>query len=241
MILMSGWQFVVGLVSLAALWGCARPQGASPVVVREADSGITVSGTGPAEEVPDTAVFLIGVEARRKTVAEARADAARAQRAVLDALREGGIASEDIQTARLAVGPDFERTDEGRRLRGYVATNTVRVRTGELDTLGATLDAAVSAAGDRARLGGLGFELDDPAATEARARDEAIRRAREKAEQIADQLGVSLGAPLAVEETGEGGPPRPVAMRAEAAAVTPIERGTTEVRVDVRVRWAIRE
>jgi uncharacterized protein len=240
-VLMRGWRWVAFFVSLATLGACARPQAAAPIVVSEVDTGIRVSGTGTAEEVPDTAVFEIGVEVRRAAVAEARAEAARAQSAVLDALQSGGIADEDIQTAQLVVGPEFEHTHEGRRLRGYIATNMVRVRTQALEELGAILDAAVSAAGDDARLHGLRFELDDPAAAEARAREQALRQARAKAEQIAGHLGVALGAPLAVDENGTARPPEPVAMRAEDAAVTPIERGMIEVRVDVRVRWAIRE
>jgi uncharacterized protein len=240
-VLMRGWGLLALVASLAMLGACARPHAAAPILVSGGDTGISVSAAGTAEEVPDTAVFEIGVEVRRASVSEARAEAGRAQSAVLDALRSGGIADEDIQTAQLVVGPDFERTHEGRRLRGYIATNVTRVRTQALDELGAILDAAVSAAGDHARLHGLRFELDDAAAAEARARDEAMRQARAKAEQIADHLGVALGAPLAVEESGAARPPEPVAMRADEAAVTPIERGVIEVRVDVRVRWAIRE
>jgi uncharacterized protein len=238
---MRGFCVVAILVSLATFGACARPQATTPIVVSEVGTGISVTGTGTAEEEPDTAVFEIGVEVRRAAVVEARAEAARAQSAVLDALRGGGIPDEDIQTAQLVVGPDFEHTHEGRRLRGYIATNVVRVRTQALEELGTILDAAVAAAGDDARLHGLRFELDDPEAAEARAREEAMRQARAKAEQIADHLGVGLGAPLAVEENGAARPPEPVAMRAEDAAVTPIERGMIEVRVDLRVRWAIRE
>lgn len=225
--------------------GCAHDGSAGgerTVVLREEARGISVVGEGRAEGAPDEAIFEIGVEARRPTVAEARQAGAQAQGAVLEALRGAGIPEDGIQTSQLSVMPDYEYTEAGRRLLGYVVTNTVEVRTRDLDRLGPTLDAAVAAGGDMVRLQGLRFELSDPSAVRARAREEAIGRARAEAEQLAQLLGVRLGEPVAVEEVSAT-PAHPVMMRMESAeardAATPIQPGTTEVRVEVRVRWSI--
>lgn len=234
--------FSISLASLALAVGCAHGSGGDgTVLLREDTTGITVTGDGDAEAVPDTAVFRIGVEARRPTVAEARDTSARAQQAVIAALRSGGIAENHIQTQQLTIQPDYEYTEAGRRLLGYVATNTVQVRSTDLDRLSQTIDAAVTAGGDVVRLEGIQFELDDPEAVRAQAREKAVARARAKAQQLAQLLGARLGPAVFVEEVSSAMPPQPM-MRMEAAAAdaaTPIQRGTTEVRVEVRVRFAI--
>ena len=233
----------VVLATALAACGSAPGRGGQTVIVQDAPTGITVVGEGRFEAAPDLALLTIGVEARKPTVEEARTAAAQAQTAVLEALRGAGVAQEDIQTTALAVQPDFEYSEQGRRLLGYVVTNQVQVKVRALDTVGPLVDSAVSAGGDLTRLDSLTFVLSEPEAARAQAREEAIGHARTEAEQIASLLGVRLGAPVAVEDVGatDGGP-SPVMMRMEArdsAAQTPIEPGRTEVRAQVRVRWEI--
>ena len=238
---------MASLVLVPALWACgsAPGRGAQTVVVQDTATGVTVVGEGRVEVAPDLALLTIGVEARRPTVEEARAAAAQAQTAVLEALRGAGVAQEDVQTTALSVQPDFEYSEQGRRLLGYVVTNQVQAKVRALDSVGPLVDAAVSAGGDLTRLDSLSFVLSEPEAARAQAREEAIANARAEAEQLASLLGVRLGAPVSVEDVGatEGGP-SPVMMRMEArdsAAQTPIEPGRTEVRAQVRVRWDIDE
>lgn len=231
------WTFVA-LLSI----GCGATR-ARPVVVTEesATQGIQVTGRGEIRAAPDLAVLDIGVEAQRPTVAEAREEASIAQTAVLAALRGSGIAREDVQTTELTIRPEYEHSETGRNLLGYVVSNSVQVRVRQLDRIQEVVDTAVTAGGDRVRLRGLQFELSDPEAVQVQARERAIADARAEALQIADQLGVALGEPLSVEEVSTE-PVRPMAMRMEQADVggaTPIEPGTSEITVELRVRWAI--
>ncbi|HEY8427112.1 MAG TPA: SIMPL domain-containing protein [Sandaracinaceae bacterium] len=231
-------RILVSLIVTFAI-GC----GAVParVVMPEDAEGIRVSGRGEARARPDVAVLEIGVESRRPTVEEARAQAAAAQNAVLEALRGAGVEERDIQTRQLSIHPDFEYSQTGRRLLGYVVTNTVEARIRDLDRIEHAVDTAVAAGGDLTRLNGLRFELSEPEEVQRRARAEAIANARAEAEQLAEALGVRLGEPLSVDEVASE-PVRPVMMRmemADAAASRPIRPGETEVVVEVRVRWAI--
>jgi uncharacterized protein len=230
----------LGLLVLVAAAGCGGATGSQPVVTGEAAPGIRVVGRGTATAAPDEAVFRVGVEVRRVSVAEARAAAAGAQQAVLDALRGAGIEPRDLRTVHLAVSPQYDHGPAGRQLRGYVVTNVVEARVRDLSQVEGAIDAALRAGGDEARLEGLRFEVSDPAELRARARAEAIDDARARAQQIADSLGVSLGEPLAVDEMSPDAPPRPmVAREAAMADATPIEPGESEVQVELSVRWAI--
>jgi uncharacterized protein YggE len=237
----------LALVSIAGV-GCAHGGGGhgghhGACHGRDATNGIFVVGEGKAEATPDVATFRVGVEVRRPTVAEARTGSAEAQQRVIDALHTAGIDDAHIQTEQLSVQPDYDYGEQGRTLRGYLATNAVRVRVTDLEKLPAAIDGTISAGGDDVRLDGVQFEVSDPARVQAEARTKAIEDARRKAEQIAASLGIALGDPVAVDEAGGGGVPGPVMMRMEARnadAATPVQAGTTEVRTEVRVRWSIR-
>jgi hypothetical protein len=232
--------FAILTLATLALAGCGAAPHGGTLVLRESD-GIQVAGTGEAEARPDLARVSVGVEVRRDGVATARDDAAAAAGRVISALRAAGVGEEDVQTSQLSIQPEYDYTDAGRRLLGYTARNTVSVRLRAIDRIGETVDAAVRAGGDEVRLDGLSFELSDPDAVRELARAQAMARARASAEQLARLSGVTLGGPIAIEESGgEAGPvPVMMEMRAADAATTPIEPGTTRVSVQVRVRFAI--
>jgi uncharacterized protein YggE len=238
-------RFALFIALSIALVGCAHQgPGGTTLVLREDASGVAAVGEGRAEARPDRAVFQIGVEVHRPTVDEARARAAEALTAMLASLRGAGIGDDDVQTTTLSVAPDYEYSESGRRLVGYVAQNMVTARTTALDHVGATIDAAIAAGGDDVRLDGLHFELVDPEALHAEARRRAVENARQHAEQLAEAGGVHLGAPISIAETATS-QPGPVMMRMEmarsdaAAAPTPIQPGVTEAIVQVSVRYAI--
>lgn len=229
------------LIVALLLSGCGAHRQAA--LTPEPTGGIVVTGRAEVEAPPDRALVQLGVEVQRPTVGEAREEAARAQRRVLDALERSGVRQEDLRTTQLAVHPDYEHTPGGRHLRGYVVRNVVEARLSDLGRVQAAIDGALDAGGDLTRLDGLRFELTDPAPVRRRARAQAIEAARADAEQLARALGVELGEPLSVEDLGRADElPGPMMLRAEGArmgAATPIEPGSTRVAVEVRVRWAM--
>jgi uncharacterized protein YggE len=237
---------VAALVASLALVGCGHHgEGHHPRHGGQAaeDAGIVVSGEGDANAPPDCAVVRVGIEAHRPSMAEARAASAAAQQKVLASLQARGVAPADVQTEQLSLSPQYDYGEKGRTLRGYVATNTVRVTLRNPAIAGDVVDATVAAGGDDTRVDGISFELEDQTAIRARARERAIADARGKATQLAKELGVQLGEVLAVEETVAASP-GPMYMRAEAKSAgagpsTPVAAGAIEARVGVRVRWAI--
>lgn len=235
----------LGIMALVA-WlgaGCGHaPHAGGSLLLREDALGIQVVGVGDAEARPDIARFEIGIAAQRPDVAAAREASAALQTQVLDAIRAGGVAAEDVQTTHLSIQPEYEYSSGGRNLLGYTARNSVNVRVRDLDRLASIIDSAVRAGGNEVQLHGIGFELDDPEVVRAEARAEAMARARSSAEQLARLAGVELGDPVAIDEVpvGSEGPAPMMRMALDAApASTPIEPGTTRVQVQLRVRFAI--
>lgn len=202
---------------------------------------IVVSGTGRVAVEPDVADLRLGVAIARPTVAEARAVAADAMRAILIAVVGTGVARRDVRTSVLSVQPRYEYRD-GKEplLTGYDLANVVEVTVRDLADLGGVVDGALGAGATS--LDGLSFRLDDPREAESAARRAAVVAARARAEVLAEAAGVKIGRVSAIVE---GGPPPawpgPKAARMALAsdAGTPIEAGTTEIAVTVAVTFEI--
>jgi uncharacterized protein len=230
----------------SAVTGCspAQSHGASSPHAALADAGLVVSGEGSARAASDCAVLRLGISAFRPTMADARQASASAQSRVLAALTSRGIAALDVQTEQLSLAPEFDYQERTRVLRGYNATNIVRVMLRNPAIAGEIVDATVTAGGDDTRVDGISFELEDDAPLRIEARTKAIEDARTKAAQLAKELGVELGEVLSIEEVASGpiGPPAYARFEAKAAAADPtqVASGSIEATVSVRVRWAIR-
>lgn len=222
----------------------------SPIKIEGLDpSGIQVWGRGTVAIEPDMALLSLGVEARADSVEDARSQAASSMNAILAALRARGIPGEDIQTSNFNISPEYSYQesfiDSVRRnervLVGYLVTNTVNVRIGDLDIVGATVDDVAQSGGDSTRIQSLDFSLQDPSDAQKQARELAVMDAISKADQLAAVAGVSRGSLMSINESSGG---VPVARQFKATALeafdsTPIAAGELEVAIDVQAVFAI--
>lgn len=207
-------------------------------------AAITVNGTGEASATPDMATLQVGVQSRGDTAAAAVSENNKAAQAIVDSLKENGVAAERLQTSNFSVSPVYsnqrDQGDEGPRITGYEARNQVIAEIHDLDNLGKLLDAAVESGANQ--IDALSFGLRDPGEANDKARARAVEDARHKAETLAEAAGVTLGDVLSIAENGGGPIPmmaRQFNVAAEASSV-PIERGQTTVRADVQILWEIK-
>lgn len=202
---------------------------------------LTVTGSGEARAQADEARLLLGVETRAESAASALEANSSDVRRLLAALREAGVADDDLETAQVALDPVYTspRPEGEPRLSGYRVENQVRVRVRDVERVGALLDAGVSAGANQVRE--LSFTVADESLLLGAARREAMARARTAAEQLADLAGARLGPVLRIEEAGMQRPgPMNRAVTLEAAQESvPIEAGQHVARFDVEVTWAL--
>lgn len=205
------------------------------------ESGITVTGAAEVRAAPDVLVVTLGVEAIAPRASEARARASEAMVRLLAVLREAGVQARDTQTASVSLQPNYDyNSSEGRTLRGYTAAQSVTVTLRDLERSGETIDAALEAAGDAARMNGLRFGFSNPADLLLRARREAVADARFRAETYAAAAGVALGEVLSIVEAAEPGVrPVPRGMLEAKAMAAPIESGEEGVTSSVVVHFSL--
>jgi uncharacterized protein YggE len=199
--------------------------------------GITVVGTGTARAVPDVADWSFGVQSDAETASAALNTASAATRRIIRALRDAGIAKEDLRTEQVSLYP--RTTDDGRAVIGYSASSTVHATVRDLGKAGSIVDAAVEAGANQVY--GPSLRVSDNRTQYRAAIEAALDDARARAQALAAKAGVTLGGPVAIVESG-GGTPGPVYDRglAEAGgADVPIEPGVDEIAATLTVTFAI--
>jgi uncharacterized protein len=199
--------------------------------------GITVVGSGTAQAVPDVADWSFGVQSDAETASAALKAASEATRRILGALRDEGIAKEDLRTEQVSLYP--RTTDDGRAVIGYSASSTVHATVRDLGKAGSIVDAAVGAGANQVY--GPSLRVSDNRAQYRAAIEAALDDARARAQALAAKAGVTLGGPVAIVESG-GGTPGPVYDRGMAqagGAEVPIEPGVDEIAATLTVTYAI--
>ncbi len=184
---------VLAVQLLVVVPGAARPGSVAE------PTGISVMAQGEASADPDLAMITIGVETRD---AEARLAAQKndTQMAkVLGALQAMGVADEDVRTVDYSIRAEIDWESREQRVLGYVVNNSVLVKMRDMAKVGDVLDAVTAAGANNVY--GIQFSFDDPAPLREEARAQAMSRAREKAQALAQLAGVRLGKPRYINES----------------------------------------
>ena len=206
-------------------------------------ANIQVSATGTANMPPDMATVSAGVVTQGKTAREAMFGNATKMTRVFEELEAAGIEKKFITTSQLSLQPKYNRQNrQAPKIDSYEARNTVSAKTYDLDTVGAMLDALVKAGVNN--INGVQFSIKDSKTAQDKAREDAIREARDKAESMAAAAGVKLGKLKSLSESGGNFNPRPVAYALEsrsASLSTPIAAGQQAISVTVNMSYDIVE
>ena len=219
------------LLVAAAIAGVAQPHlGRSATT--STGSTITVTGNGTVDATPDRASFDFGVTTNGATAAEALNRNSAEARSIIAALKKSGIDAAEIQTTQVSLWP--QTSNDGTRITGYQASNSVRVTAG-LSLSGELVDAAVRAGANN--VDGPSLDTADKASLYNAALKKAVAAARVKAQAIAAATGLTLGTVLKVHE---GGTPTPVVYgeALAARAAPPIEAGTQKIDASVTVTFS---
>ena len=226
---------VLLLLAAAAIAGIGRPEAAGSA--DDPRQGITVTGTGRVESVPNEALFSLGVSTEGATARAALAANSAAMRRVLAALDNAGVDAKDVKTEIVSVGPDYSVDNQSPS--AFTARNSVSVRIRDLAKAGGVLDAASQAGANE--INGPMLTRTDRDKLESKALEGAVANARTRAEALADAARVRLGRVTAIVEGFSGGPEPWLATRASADAATsaPIRPGTEEIHATVTVTFAI--
>lgn len=198
--------------------------------------GVTVTGVGEAEAVPDLAIADLGAEARAVDAERALAEAGRCIDAMRAVLRGAGVDDTDLATTQSSTWTDTSARGSSR----VVARLGLQVTLREVAVAGDIVGAAVVAGGEPARMDGIRLQVSDPSSARARAREAAWTDALTRAGHWAALSGRRLGEVQWVTEGGSDASPLRMgrAVGVASAMSVPVEAGQQTVSADVTVRWS---
>ncbi|MBI4117940.1 MAG: SIMPL domain-containing protein [Parcubacteria group bacterium] len=212
---------------------------------------ITVSGSGEAFVVADTAEFSFAVIEEAKTIADAQRVVTETSNALLSYLKDAGVEEKNLKTTSYNISPRYDyQNNRGfptgeRVLIGYEVSHWVSVKTKKTDKAGEMI-AQLGSRG-ATNISSINFTVEDEDEVRREARKEAIEDAEDKAKQLADDLDVRLVKVVNFYESGGG----PIYFAREAAfgmggdmekgapPVPELPVGENTVMVNVNVTYAI--
>ena len=166
----------------------------------QAESKISVSGTGEIRVSADTAVISLGVNARDKDVLKAQQKVNESIAAIRAALTEQGISEENINTEFINIYVTYDYRDDQEEVEAYNASSTLAIKVTEMDKVGALIDAAFSAGANT--LNGISFSASDTSEAKAEALREAVADAKNKADVLAEASGLKITGIESLSEDG---------------------------------------
>lgn len=234
---------VMAALLVGVLAFSARPAGAQdnpPAPIRT----ITVTGSGEVFGKPDVAYITLGVDEADKDASKAIDTANSTLTAIVKALTDAGVKEEDIQTTSYNIYPE-DKTDPqtgqptGERVFHVNLAVTVTIR--DITKVGAVIQAGLGAGANS--INSLSFGINDVKGLEADARKAAVADAADRAKQLADAAGVTLGEPVSISET-IGNVPVPMFNRAAdsfamGGAAPQINAGQLSVSISVDISYSI--
>jgi uncharacterized protein len=209
---------MVFFILLASLTVAAQEHPAASVQANT----LYVGADGKFEAPPDTAQIQFQISVQESTSQAAFAQASKDVEQVRQVMRNNGIEPKQATIGYMSVQPVYDWKNPARKLVGYQVMTDVTLRLKDFSKVAPVTqqlaDANVSASQT------LNYILENMDQAKDKAVEDAYRRARDSAEALARASGRVLGElSYASIDTYEARPilPRPMAMRAMAAAATP--------------------
>lgn len=213
---------------------------AETVAVAE-NATITVTGSASVTLKADYARISVGVSSKAATVEQAANENNAAIYAVIDALKEAGVAEEDIATSNYSVYAEYDYASfGGQKLTGYNVTNQLTVIIRDMAHIGATLDKATAAGANNI------YNIEFLSTKADEAQDEAtvyaVQDAMRRAKLLASAAGLNLGGIKSISDTvaSYGIVTRSYASKLDAVAGNSILPDDTSVSASVTIVFELK-
>lgn len=213
-----------------------------PATVRDT---ITIQGEGKVTAKPTLALVQFGVVTQAATPAQAQSANTAKMNTVNQAMKELGIAVDDLETSGYNLNPNYDYAKSPMTIQGYILSQNLSVKVRDFEKVGTVLERGVALGINQVNT--VQFTIDEPAELREEARMKALQDAKKKADALADALGVDIVRVVSFSENGWSDPnpgvmyyARNEAVSAAAPMAPSIQSGTQDVQTSVSVTYEIR-
>ncbi|MEK9209262.1 MAG: SIMPL domain-containing protein [Patescibacteria group bacterium] len=248
-----GWALIGGIIFSvgAGVWYVNSFSQSAPT-----NRNFFVAGEGKVVAVPDVAELTFGVLTEGgKNLGELQKENSEKINKVIAFLKENNIEEKDIKTQYYNISPRYQYFScpfplagesvacPPAEIVGYSINQNVLVKIRDLSKVGDVLAGVVKKGANN--VSGPNFTVDDPTELQNKAREEAISKAKQKAQAIAKSAGFRLGKLVSISENSF---PQPMPYMMESAfgkgggpEISPsIEPGSQEITANVSLTYEIK-
>jgi uncharacterized protein len=203
---------------------------------------VAVTGTGIASGSPDQCRIHVSLNHLAETAVDALAVTADIATKAIAALADVQVEQCEVRTVGLSVQDFFDQAQQ--KVTAHIGSYQLDLIVRPIDEAGGVLASLSSTVGDALQIRGINLSIEDPEPLRSQARRLAIQDAKKRAAEIADEVGVRLGAILSIQDESAGRinyvqQARPMSGHIAAAANVPIEAGNVSASSAVTLIYAI--
>ncbi len=165
---------------------------------------ISVCGDAEVKVEPDIIVFDVGVETWNKNLRTAKTENDKRVREILSIAKRYSIPDKYLKTECFTINPNY-KNDNGEKIKGYHVNNYVQIELRDISKLDSIIIELIDAG--LTSISPFNFKSSEFRKHKDEARKLAIRAAKEKASNMAGELGMKLGKPITISEAKSSGNP----------------------------------
>ena len=194
---------------------------AIPAIAQERPSSpmpntVWVGADGKFASDPDTALLQFGISAQEEKLQDASQKASQAAEQVRQLLRSNGLDPKQAQISRFTTQPVYDYKNPKRKLVGYQVNADISIKLSDFSKIGPIAEGLANLDVTNASIS---YLLEDMDAAKVKAVEDALRRARNEANAVAQSSGRTLGElSYASVDVNEPQPIRPMMARAVGGA-----------------------
>ena len=198
------------------------------------------SAVGSASITPDGIKLSGSANTLARTSSAGLSEIAKIGESIRQVLAANNVDKKNISSANLSIYPEYSYTPTGsRNLLGYRVSQGYEVVLEDGKAAGGVIDQLISATGDKFQINSISSFVTDLESVTKSAREDAIAKAKIKAQDYAQLTGKKLGKILSINESGSEAPVMPMATSKEALG-TSFDMGSTKVEVSLFVSWELK-
>ena len=235
---------IIGIALVVSAWLVASNINHTAMITSGNQNSISVSGDGKVFAIPDTFTLTVIAEEKTKTTQEWFAQVGTKIASLKELMKKNGVADTDIQSVQIGINPNYIYDAGKSTIDGYIATHGLTIKIRKLDSVDAILTGVSSVAW--VRIQSTGYDIDDKTELYRAARNLAIAKARQKAEDIAKASGISMWKVISISESQDSTPPlyqnqmmKVSNMGGEMSDAGGISAGQLEVTTTVAINYEI--
>lgn len=190
---------VIGLSVIIAAGLIGQSLSHTTTITTTNQNSISVNGDGQVFVKPDTFIIEVVAQEKTKTTEEWFKAVTQKIGSVQKLMKENGILDKDMQSINIGINPNYNYENGKTTIDWFNATHGLKIKIRNLESVDKILTGVSSISG--IQIQNTTYDIDDKTEYYKEARNLAIAKAKQKAEEMAKATGISVGKVVSISES----------------------------------------